>query len=221
MRSPIRPNAQPEGRAVYPATYPRPNRSRSRTALAAHPVANGIGGGLDPVREGELLERVVDVVLHGPLGDRQLGRDLLVREARRDIPEYLRLAPGERHLSLPRLRGPEGARRPAPPECLEEAAGDRRRDRRLAPRREADPLEELLRLEVLQEIAVGAGLDRLEQVVVLVGDREHDDRQVDARTARLADALDATRDGHVHVHHDEVGYERPDLGHRLGPPAGP
>ena len=193
-----------------PPRTPAPAGQPRSAAPGSRALADGVGGGLHPVGEVQLLERVVDVVLDRALGDRQLVGDLLVGHAGGDELEDLGLAAGQDGV-LGRRRRLAADGDPAGAQCLEELGRDRGGDRRLAAHHAADVLEQLLRADVLEQVAVGAGLDRLEQVVVVLGHGEHDDRRPDAGGADGGHAVHARGDGHVHVHDHEIGMERPDL----------
>jgi len=84
----------------------------------------------------------------------------------------------------------------------------------------ADRAGHLVERDVLEQVAAGPGPDRLEQVVFLVADRQHDDlrarRDFLGRPARLDAA--ALRHPDVHEHH--IGQRLAGHGHCLGPVAG-
>ena len=96
----------------------------------------------------------------------------------------------------------------APGQLGDDARGRRRRDRRLAPTDGVDHRPELRALQVLEEVAAGAGLDRREQVVLVLADGQHHDRRPRARssTIRRVASRPATRASDVHE--DEVGPQR-------------
>ena len=72
------------------------------------------------------------------------------------------------------------------------------------------PGHQVLDRRVLEQVAAGAGEDRVEHVAVLVGDRQHEHpgQRRDARD--LPGRLDAGHPRHVQVHHDDVGGELAD-----------
>src|SRR4030095_12855554 len=66
----------------------------SRSLMASERVPD-VRRRLGPAPDPELLQKVVDVVLHGRLGDVEGRRDLLVREASLDMREDFLLSPRE------------------------------------------------------------------------------------------------------------------------------
>ena len=98
------------------------------------------------------------------------------------------------------------------PEALKHLGGDRRRDQRLAVRRRLDAGEELVDRRLLEQVAAGARHDRVHHVGVLVGRRQHENARERCGHRDLRRRLDAADPGHVHVHHDDVRGQRPDLG---------
>ena len=59
----------------------------------------------------------------------------------------------------------------------------------------------------LSRVAAGPGEDRVEDVVVLVGDRQHEDAGERREADDLPNRLDPAHAGHVQVHHDHLGRE--------------
>ena len=78
------------------------------------------------------------------------------------------------------------------------------------------PLHQLLDRRVLQQIAAGAGQDRVHHVLLLVGDREHDHAGQRRVAADVPGRLHAGHAGHVQVHHDDVGRRSRARPQRLG-----
>ena len=72
---------------------------------------------------------------------------------------------------------------------------------------DADAAHQLLDRRVLQQVAAGAGQDRVHHVAVLVGDRQHDDARERRDRRDLPRRLDAAHPRHVQVHDDDVGRE--------------
>ena len=111
------------------------------------------------------------MVLDGLLADRQGVGDLLVRHALGDVVEDLDLARRERREDRGGLLAVDGQLA----ELLEDARRDRRLredlvvDQVLAGDDAADDRDEVVRADVLEDERGGAGLDRVEQrVLVLV-----------------------------------------------------
>ena len=100
-------------------------------------------------------------------------------------------------------------------ELVEELRRHRRRDQALALDHGADGLGHLLDRDLLEQVAVGAGLDRLVEVVLLVADREHEDLGGGHEVADLTGRLDAVDLGHADVHEHDVGGQLLGLGHGL------
>ena len=88
---------------------------------------------------------------------------------------------------------------------LQHLARDMRRDQRLADCRRLEPLHQLLDRRVLEQVAAGAGEDRVHHVLLLVRDREHDHARERRVAADVPRRLDAGHAGHVQIHHDDVG----------------
>ena len=104
----------------------------------------------------------------------------------------------ERIVSASRCDGLVGADVP------EHLRRDGRRDERLARRGGPDAREQLVDRRVLQQVAAGAGQDRLQHVAVLVGDREHEHPRQGRDHRDLPGRLDAADPRHVEVHDDDV-----------------
>src|SRR5581483_6821396 len=66
---------------------------------------------------------------------------------------------------------------------------------------------DLLDRDLLEQVPGGSGLDRLVQVRLLVGDRQHQDLDVRQEVADLAGRLDAGALGHPDIHQDHVRHE--------------
>src|SRR5450631_1368992 len=94
--------------------------------LAPETLPHDVRRGLDPVLHVQLLEGVVNVVLHGALGDRELLADLLVGQALGHELEDLELAAGDRR-TLGRRRRRAALGDPVL-DLAEQTPGDGRRD---------------------------------------------------------------------------------------------
>jgi hypothetical protein len=90
---------------------------------------------------------------------------------------------------------------------VDQAAGDRRRQQRVAARDDPDAGRELLRRHVLEQEPAGARAQRLVDVLVEVerGEHEHARGHVAAQRGHLARRLDAVELGHADVHQHDVG----------------
>ena len=102
---------------------------------------------------------------------------------------------------------------------LQHLRGDVRGDQRLAACRRPDARDELLDRGVLEEIAAGAREDRVGDVAVLVGDREHHDARQRRDLRDVARRLDAAHRRHVEIHDDDVRRELADVRDGLAPVA--
>ena len=115
------------------------------------------------------------------------------------VLEQLELAVGELDLALAALHlarvRVELSRSPT----TSEAAAARRP----APQQRADPREQLLALERLRQVVVGAGVEAADAVLGLGASGQHQDRHVALRAQAAAD-LDAVEAGQAEVEHDEV-----------------
>src|SRR3954451_12865407 len=140
-----------------------------------------------------LLADTGQVVLHGARRDVQLLRDLLVRAAAGDQAQDLVLALAQERADV----GGLAARRARV--LLEQMAGEHRRDDRAAAVDRDDRLSQLLARRALREVAGGAGRDRVEQRLRLLGRRHHEH----LRLRRLG--AQALEDGHsAHLRHAQV-----------------
>ena len=93
-------------------------------------------------------------------------------------------------------------------ELVEQLRGHRRRDEALALHDGADGVGDLLDGDLLQQVAVGARLDRLVEVLLLVAHREHEDLRRRALPSRIGlGRLDAADPRHPDVHEHDVGSE--------------
>src|SRR3954454_17885852 len=164
-------------------------------------LADGVDDGLHAGVEVQLLEDVAHVVLDRVLRDVELVGDLTVREALSHELEHLELAVGQlRRRDLLLLVGAAGER----VELLDELRGHRRADQRLALHHGADRVGDLLDGDLLQQVAGGAGLDRLVEIVLLVGDGQHEDLHRRHRLGQPAGGLDAADARHAHIHEQHV-----------------
>ena len=156
------------------------------------------------------------MVLDRVLRDEQLLGDIAVVHAARDELEHLHLAVGElgrsdvRGALFLRVAFGQGG------ELGEQLARHRGVDQRLATVHRPDRLGHLVQRDVLQQIAAGAGADRLEQILFLVTDRQHDDLRARHDILGGAAGFDAAALGHPDVHEHDVGQRLPGHGHRLG-----
>ena len=83
----------------------------------------------------------------------------------------------------------------------------RRAARRATAQQRAHAREQLLALERLDEVVVGAGVEPLDARFERVARGQHQDRHVVVLAQRLGD-LDPVEAGEAEVEHDEVGQER-------------
>src|SRR6185312_14438605 len=139
--------------------------------------------------------------------------DLLVRHALGDVVEDLDLARRERREDRGCLLAVDGQLA----ELLEDARGDRRLredlvvDQVLARVDAADDRDEIVRADVLEDERRGARFDRVEQRVLVLADRQDDDRGRRQLALDPLRRLDAAGGRQREVHEDDVGrgLERP------------
>src|SRR4029450_571588 len=183
-----RPKIRPVSSTTAAASLVPPTSSASTTAIGSpyrpspggamalldleQLLANRVHHRLHPRVQVQLLEDVADVVLDGVLGDVELFGDVAVVVALGAQLEDLHLALGEpRGGDLLLLVGALDHGR----ELIEELGGHGGRDQRLALGDRADRVGDLLDRDLLEQVAVGAGLDGVVQVGFLVGDGQHQD----------------------------------------------
>ena len=174
---------------------------------------------LHAVRAVELREQVRDVGLDGRLAHEQRGADLGVGAAARQLDEHLPLAGRQRRQGAG-VRGRAAGGIGTVGDVGDEPAGDRRRQHRVAGRDDADRLLQVARRRVLEQEAVGAGLQGAEHVVVDVERREDEDAR---RVGELADRHgrgEAVEARHADVHQHHVGRAAPDRLDGVGPVLG-
>jgi uncharacterized protein YcaQ len=182
--------------------------------------ADGDHHGFHPGVDLEFLQDVPDVVLHRVLGDEQLLGDVAVVHAAGDQLEDLHLPLGELgrgDVLSPVLGGvPVGQGG----ELGDELARHGRVDQRLAAMHRAHRLGHLVQRDVLEQVAAGAGPDRLEQVLFLVADGQHHDLGAGGDLLGRPAGLDPAGLRHPDVHEHDVGQRLARHGDRLGAVAG-
>src|SRR3989442_1026649 len=160
--------------------------------------------GLEAAFQVQLAQQVLDVDFDGRVRNSELARDLLVAVPEREAAQNLVFPLGELDLVLHRgrSRGP-GQHGRDPAFQYDAAAGS-----------QFEPGAQIFRLQILQQIPIGAGAHRLQDVAFVVGNRQHD--AAGARV-RLLDALqgrDARHSLHVQIDQHDV---RRDLARQLDP----
>ena len=133
--------------------------------------------------------------------------DLGVGETARDEHEDLALARGQ----LVQPGGGCGGRRVVADVGLDQPPGDRRGEQRVASRDRVDRGQQVLRRDVLEQEAAGAGDERVEHVLVEVEGGEHQHPRGRLAREQPPGRLEPVHDRHPDVHQDDVG---------AGPPAG-
>jgi hypothetical protein len=88
---------------------------------------------------------------------------------------------------------------------VDEHARDFGVERRTAGVRGADAREHLFRIGVLQEITDRAGLERVEDALLVCERREYHDMQVSRFLGDLSRRFDAVEHGHRQIHQHDVG----------------
>src|SRR6266508_59681 len=179
-------------------------------SVFGHPdpaLTHRVDDGLGPVIDGQLAEDRAHVVLDGLLADRQGVGDLLVGHALGDVVEDLHLARGERGEDGRGLLPIDGQLA----EFLEDPAGDRRLgedlvvDQVLAQEDTPDDRDQVVRTDVLEDEGGGTRLDRIEQGVLVLVDRQDDDPGGRQLALDALGRLDAAGRGQREVHEDDVG----------------
>src|SRR5918998_5056618 len=173
-------------------------------AASLDAVLEGVADQLLAAVEVKLPQDVADVVLDRLLRDEELLTDLAVAVAPGHVLQHLALALGQRLRRARRLGDAA--------ELAEHQRCQRGGEHGLAPGRPPQLAAQLLRRRALDQVAVGAGGDGVEQVALLLADRQHDDVGV---LAAGAGHLEAPAVGHVQVAHHQVGVQRSDELDRL------
>src|SRR6478609_2507211 len=132
-------------------------------AASADPVVAGPERSRRAVADPDLTEDVAQVHLDRALADAEGARDLLVRQAARDVGEHLALTVAERRAG------------PAPIGRWQQRARHAGVERGVPGRRRPHRVEDVTRLAVLEQVADGAGLDGVAHPIGLRERREHDD----------------------------------------------
>jgi hypothetical protein len=135
-------------------------------------LAHGVDHGLHPRVQVQLLEDVAHVVLDRVLRDVELAGDLAVAHALGHELEDLELAVGEPGVGTEWRSSAFLARLVNSLSSLEAIDG---RDEALAGHHRTDGVGDLLDGDLLEQVAGGAGLDGLVEVVLLVAHGEHED----------------------------------------------
>src|SRR5690606_12771475 len=158
----------------------------------------------------KLAEDVGDVVLDRAFGHAQRVGDLLVGEARGHQAQDLGLAIGQR------IRPVEADEIVAHVlQARQQALGDRRLHQRAAAGHRTDGAHQLLQRHVLEQVALGPGLEPGQhQLVVVEGGEDDRGRQRPGLRQRLQ-RLEARHRRHAHVHQHDVGSDLRDHLHRL------
>src|SRR5215831_4352592 len=186
-------------------------RLTSRWADEARVVRGDYG--LHPVAHTELAQDGRDVRLHGRLADDKTLRNLCVRQSAGYEAQDLELAPGEA-VQRPRRR----ARRAGEP--LEQSLCHRRAEQCVAGGHDADRVDELFRLDVLQQEAACTGADRFVDVLVRIEGREDENSRLSAARDDPPRRLDSVDVRHADVHQNDIRVQGAHLLHSLGPVLG-
>src|SRR5581483_7827957 len=193
-----------------------------------HPPRRGISGLRGP-RDGEVLERLAargdaelaQEALHvradGVLRDEEALRDLVRAEVVVEQEQHLDLAGRERVRD--RVRD-AGAAAVAASHLVEQPPGDGAREGGLAVRDALEERRDPLGRLGLQQVAGGAGADRLQEVLLGAGRREDDDLALRGRLAQPRQRREPVEAGHREVEQDEVRLKPPRLDDRLRPVRG-
>src|ERR1019366_6756452 len=180
---------------------PRVRSALARSAGLDEAVLVGEDDDLDPVAQAQLGEDARDMGLRGCLADHEFVRKLGVRSSTRDQLQHLELAWRE----LAKL-GRDRQRRTLD-ESLDQPAGDRWRNQRVAAGDRAHGLDELVTPGVLEQESARPCAQCREHVLVEVERREDQDRDRvrDVGACEFAGGLESVRHGHPYVHQHDVG----------------
>jgi len=105
-------------------------------------------------------------------------------------------------------------------ELGQELPGHRRVNQRLTAVDRPDGLRDFVQRQVLQQVATRASPDRLEEILLLVADREHDDLGAGRDLLHRPAGIDSAAAGHPDVHQDDIGKRFARFLDRLGSVAG-
>ena len=150
------------------------------------------------------------MVLDGALGDTQRIGDLLVGEAASHQPQDLGLAVGERIRAIQADELVAHVFQPG-----QQALGDRRLHQRPARRHRLDGADQLLQRDILEQVALGPGLDPGQHQRIVVEGGQDDRGRQGAGAAHGLQGLQAGHHRHPHVHQHHVRPDLRDLFHRL------
>src|SRR5919201_866742 len=188
-----------------------PTRAPTSMGLRPHlrldqAAADRVAGQLDAVAHPQLVEDVLTVSLHRLHADHELLGDLLRR---------VRLGDQLQHLELARRQDLEVVV-PALDDVLDEARDRRGVEERLAAHRPPHRLDDVVVGVRLEHVPRGAGLERLEQELLAVVHRQHQEAKLRLALAELLRRLDARRLPHGHVEDCQVDVAGERLLDRLG-----
>src|SRR6266446_1320958 len=178
----------------------RPSMTLGRCYLLHDPFTDGEADDLGGVVEVELLHDVLAVTLDGVDAEREDAGDLFVGLALGDELQDLALASRE-----PRQRVLGGAAARVAEIAVEQDLRDRRAEVRAAARERLHRLDEVEVLGVLQEIALGPGLQRLAHVDVVGVHREDEHTHAVGALHDLVRRLDAVQARQTDVDDDDGG----------------
>ena len=102
-------------------------------------------------------------------------------------------------------------------EPFDEPAHDRRRQERLATGHHGDRVDQVGRVDVLEQEARGTGPQRLGDLLVLTEGHQHEDPAAGVRGGDPPGGLDAVQHGHPDVHQHHLGALARDQVERLAP----
>ena len=155
------------------------------------------------------------MVLDRPLGHAQRVGDLLVGKAARHQPQDLGLALGQR---VRPIEADEVVAHVFQPR--QQALGDGRLHQRTTAGDRLDRADQLLQRHVLEQVALGAGLDPGQYQLVVVEGGEDDRRRQALGAGQCLQGLQARHHRHPHIHQHHVGFELRDDLERLAAVAG-
>src|SRR3990172_5978372 len=173
-----------------------------RGVEADEALAQGVADEVGAVLGVELGHDVGAVRLDGLDADVELLGDLLVGGALGDELEHLALAGGEEVVA-----DAAGVALQLPEVVGEVAVADAGAEVGVAAMDGLDAEQELVYLRLLDDVAVGAGLQGAGDVLVLHVAGEHEDFGLGQAAADLTRRLDAVEAGHDRVHEDDVGLD--------------
>src|SRR5688572_3626142 len=154
---------------------------RSTEETSVHCEPRDAGG----AAELQLLHERLAVRFDRPDADPEVGGDLLVRAAARDLDQHFPLPAGERREAVALL-----LRRSGPANRGRQRAGSRSAEKAATLMNDADRAAQLRRRGILAQVPLRARTDALQHVLLAVVDAEHENAHVRRSLANLCNGLE-------------------------------